>query len=222
MGSAVASRRAKIRVAIVDDHRLVLEGLESKLGERAHGLSVCIAEIRWVDAIAHPDFPVDVVVLDLHLEDSIPIGTKIRALASMGIPAVVVSRHADATSVSAALRAGAAGFVPKTESTAELIAAIRSAVANNDSTPAPMPPVAVDAVADSPDPRLGKQELRALVLYAGGRSIREVAAEMATTEETVKSYIKRGRSKYRRVGIDVGTRILLRQHALREGWIAPE
>lgn len=222
MGSSGAPRRAKIRVAIVDDHRLVLEGLQAKLGERANGLSVCIAECRWVDAIAHPDFPVDVVVLDLHLEDSIPIGTKIRALSSMGIPAVVMSRHADPTSVSAALRAGAAGFVPKTESTAELITAIRAAVASNEATPSPMPPVASENAPDSPDPRLGKQELRSLVLYAGGRSIREVAGEMTTTEETVKSYIKRGRSKYRRVGIDVGTRILLRQHALREGWIAPE
>ena len=60
------------------------------------------------------------------------------------------------------------------------------------------------------------------MLYAGGRSIKEVALAMSTTEETVKSYIKRARRKYRQVGIDVGTRVLLRRHGIREGWIAPE
>jgi DNA-binding CsgD family transcriptional regulator len=74
----------------------------------------------------------------------------------------------------------------------------------------------------TPDAGLGRQEQRALVLYAGGRTIKEVAVEMSTTEETVKSYIKRGRRKYRHVGVDVGTRVLLRRHGIREGWIAPE
>jgi hypothetical protein len=45
---------------------------------------------------------------------------------------------------------------------------------------------------------------------------------MGTTDETVKSYIKRGRRKYRQVGVDIGTRSLLRQHAVREGWLSPE
>ena len=45
---------------------------------------------------------------------------------------------------------------------------------------------------------------------------------METTEETVKSYIKRARRKYREVGIDIGTRILLRRHGLREGWLTSD
>jgi len=60
------------------------------------------------------------------------------------------------------------------------------------------------------------------VLYATGRSIREVAEKMGTTEETIKSYIKRARRKYRDIGLDLGTRLLLRRHAAREGWIPPE
>jgi hypothetical protein len=45
---------------------------------------------------------------------------------------------------------------------------------------------------------------------------------METTEETVKSYIKRARRKFREVGVDVGTRILLRRYGIREGWLTPE
>jgi two-component system, NarL family, uhpT operon response regulator UhpA len=213
--------KAAIRVAIVDDHRLVLDGLSARLHDPAHGISIVIAETSWAALIAHPKFPVDVVVLDLHLEDGIPVGTKLRALGTIGTAAIVMSRHADSASVTAAMRAGAMGFVPKTDSAAELAKAIRKA---SDSTPHLSAPLkkAIEGFAATPDPGLGRQEQRALVLYASGRSIKEVATEMKTTEETVKSYIKRGRRKFREVGVDVGTRILLRRHGIREGWLTPE
>jgi two-component system, NarL family, uhpT operon response regulator UhpA len=216
-----AQPKAAIRVAIVDDHRLVLDGLSARLHEPNEGISVVVAETSWAALIAHPEFPVDVVVLDLHLEDGIPVGTKLRALGTIGTAAIVMSRHADSASVTAAMRAGAMGFVPKTDSAAELAAAIRAAA---DSTPHLSAPLAeaIAGFAASPDPGLGRQEQRALVLYASGRSIKEVAAEMETTEETVKSYIKRARRKFREVGVDVGTRILLRRYGIREGWLTPE
>ncbi|MEJ1231256.1 MAG: response regulator transcription factor [Galbitalea sp.] len=219
MGSA--RRAAAIRVAIVDDHRLVLEGLAARLHEPENGISVVAAETSWAGLIAHPEFPVDVVVLDLHLEDGIPVGTKLRTLGTTGTAAVVMSRHADSASVTAAMRAGAMGFVPKTESAAELAAAIRSAARSTKHLSAPLAE-AVAEFAATPDPGLGRQELRALVLYASGRSIREVSTEMDTTEETVKSYIKRARRKYREVGVDIGTRILLRRRGTLEGWLPPD
>lgn len=184
-------------------------------------MHVVATETTWAGLMGHPEFPVDVVVLDLHLEDGIPVGTKLRALGTIGTAAIVMSRHADSASITAAMRAGAMGFVPKTESASELIAAIRSAATSTQHLSEPLAQ-AIARFTATPDPGLGKQEQRALVLYASGRSIKEVAQEMATTEETVKSYIKRGRRKYREVGVDVGTRILLRRHGVREGWLTPE
>jgi two-component system uhpT operon response regulator UhpA len=215
------SSEAVIRVAIVDDHRLVLDGLAARLHDPATGIAIVITETSWAALIVHPEFPVDVVVLDLHLEDGIPVGTKLRALGTIGTAAIVMSRHADSASVTAAMRAGAMGFVPKTESASELAAAIRAASDSTQHLSAPLAEAIADFAA-SPDPGLGRQEQRALVLYASGRSIKEVAQEMNTTEETVKSYIKRGRRKFREVGVDVGTRILLRRHGVQEGWLTPE
>jgi two-component system uhpT operon response regulator UhpA len=212
---------AVIRIAIVDDHRLVLDALTARLHEPENGIAVVASEATWGGLITNPDFPVDVVVLDLRLEDGIPVGTKIRALTAIGTMTVVISRHADTASITTALQAGALGFVAKTESVDELITAIRAAAKHkqhlSDSLAA-----ALAEYTPTPDPGLGRQELRALMLYAGGRSIKEVAHDMETTEETVKSYIKRGRRKYRDVGIDVGTRILLRRHGIREGRLSPE
>jgi two-component system, NarL family, uhpT operon response regulator UhpA len=219
MGSA--KRKAAIRVAIVDDHRLVLDGLAARLHEPDKGIEIVAAETSWAALIVNPAFPVDVVVLDLHLEDGIPVGTKLRALGTIGTAAIVMSRHADSASVTAAMRAGAMGFVPKTESAAELSAAIRAAADSTQHLSAPLAEAVAGFVA-IPDPGLGRQEQRALVLYAAGRSIKEVAAEMHTTDETVKSYIKRARRKYREVGIDIGTRIALRRHGVKEGWLTPE
>jgi DNA-binding NarL/FixJ family response regulator len=207
-------------VAVVDDHRLVLEGLGALLSGTRNGIKVVASASSWSDLLESPAFPADVVVLDLHLEDSIPIGTKVRMLTTAGSATVVISRHTDNASVTAALRAGALGFVAKTESTDELVSAIHAAAASLTHLSGQF----ADAVATfdtTPDAGLGPREQHALVLYAGGRSIREVALEMSTTEETVKSYIKRGRRKYKQVGVDIGTRILLRRHGAREGWISP-
>jgi two-component system uhpT operon response regulator UhpA len=214
-------RPAVIRVAIVDDHRLVLDALTARLHEPEKGIAVVASETTWGGLITNPDFPVDVVVLDLRLEDGIPVGTKIRALTAIGAMTVVISRHADTASITTALQAGALGFVAKTESVDELIEAIRAAAVHKQHLSESLQS-ALALYTPTPDPGLGRQELRALMLYAGGRSIKEVAYDMETTEETVKSYIKRGRRKYRDVGIDVGTRILLRRHGIREGWLSPE
>jgi len=210
-----------IRVAIVDDHQLVLDGLVASVHDPKNGVAVVTSSTTWSGLITSPQLPVDVVVIDLRLEDGIPVATKIRALTVMGVATVVMSRHADTASVTAAMNAGALGFVAKTESVRELITAIHSA-ANRQRHLSASLSAALEEFESAPNPGLGRQEMRALVLYAGGRSIKEVASDMMTTEETVKSYIKRGRRKYRLIGVDVGTRVLLRRHGLREGWLIAE
>jgi DNA-binding NarL/FixJ family response regulator len=214
------SERA-IRIAIVDDHRLLLDSLAMRLHDPKSGINVVTTQTTWSGLLSHPEFPVDVVVLDLQLEDGVPISTKIRALGTAGTGAVVMSTHAHTTAVRAALNAGALGFVPKTDSVTELVTAIKAAAIGGPHLSEKLAAALADQ-STSPDPGLGRQELRAIFLYAGGRSLKEVAREMSTTEETVKSYIKRGRRKYRAVGIDVGTRILLRRFAVKEGWLPPE
>lgn len=216
-----AASSSPLRIGVVDDHRLVLDGITAHLSAFQSDIRVVIAEPTWAGLISHREFPVDVVVLDLNLNDGIPVGTKIQELVATGTNTVVMSRHSDASSIHGALAAGALAFVPKSEGADELVAAIRAVAAGTrhlGSTAS----ATLAGVRPSPDPGLGRQEQRAMVLYASGRSIKEVADEMTTTEETVKSYIKRARRKYRLIGIDVGTKILLRRRGIHEGWLTPE
>jgi two-component system, NarL family, uhpT operon response regulator UhpA len=212
---------SRVRVAIVDDHRLLVEGLAARLGAGRSRIEVRAALTVWSALLDHPAFPVDVVVVDANLEDGVPFDAKMRVLVDAGVPAVALSRHSDPDTVHGAFRAGASAFVAKSESAEELVAAIHAVAAGREHRS----PAALAALAEyacRADPSLGRQELAALQLYAGGRSVHEVALHMATTDQTAKSYIKRGRRKYRAAGVDLGTKVLLQRHALREGWILPE
>jgi DNA-binding NarL/FixJ family response regulator len=221
--AGAAKRAVKTRVALLDDHRLLVDGLAARLGGPRSRIEVVAAVTSWPDLLGHEAFPegIDVVVLDYNLEDSAPFEGKVQTLREARIAPVVISRHTDASTVHGVLHAGAAAFVGKSDSADELVATIH-AVAAGRTRINPTVERALAEYAKREDPALGRQEMRALMLYAGGRSIREVADDMSTTEETVKSYIKRGRRKYRRVGVDLGTKLLLRRHAIREGWITPE
>ena len=215
------ARRRRIRVALVDDHRLLVEGLAARLSvPRAH-IEVVAAVTDWGHLLAHPEFPVDVVVVEFGLEDDVPFETKVQQLADIGVSAIALARNRDAATVHAALTAGALTLVPKSEPAEQLVAAVHAA-ADGRAHHSPAVQDALDAWANRADPNLGRQELAALQLYAQGRSVHEVALQMATTDQTAKSYIKRGRRKYRVAGVDLGTKVLLRRHAIREGWIAPE
>jgi two-component system uhpT operon response regulator UhpA len=207
-----------IRVAVIDDHRLVLDGIVAHLSARHLGIEVVVSEGSWSALLAHSDFPVDVVVLDLNLDDHIPIGTKIRALTAAGSTTIVMSRHTDVSTIYTAVQAGALGFVPKTETADELVAAIRSAAAGRQHPNEPLLKAMAGTSSDAL-PNLGRREQRALVLYASGRTIKEVASAMETTDETVKSYIKRARRKYRDAGTDLGSKVKLRDHGVRVGWV---
>jgi len=213
-----AAGPATIRVAVLDAHVLVAEGLAALL-ERA-GLEVAAVVPTWDELLAHPAMPVDVVVLDLHLDDGVLISRKVLGLAELGASAVVLSRRTDAASVASAMRAGARAFVGTGDSPRDLVAAIRTA-ADGGHHLAEHRADAVRTARSGPDAGLGRQEERALVLYSAGRSLREVAAMMDTTEETVKSYVKRARRKYRGFGIDISTRSSLREYAAAQGWATP-
>ncbi|MFD1714091.1 response regulator [Amnibacterium flavum] len=208
-------------MAVLDDHRMVAEGISARLGSSRTPIDVVATVSSWGALLSHAEFPVDVVILDLNLEDNIPVSTKLRALNSAGARTVIISRHTDSASIHGAIQAGAAAFIAKSESTETLIATVLAAAEGTTEFSDAVRRALAD-FQNAEDPGLGRQEHRALVLYAAGRSIKEVASDMDTTEETIKSYIKRARRKYRAIGIDLGTKNLLRRHAIREGWITPE
>ena len=81
----MAETDSQIRLAIVDDHRMLLGALSEWLRGAASDIELVAAVPSWSELLAHPEFPVDVVLLDLDLRDNIPISLKLSMLKTAGV-----------------------------------------------------------------------------------------------------------------------------------------
>lgn len=210
---------SRIRLAVVDDHRMLLTALSHWIQEAATDLDLVASVASWPDLLAHPAFPVDVVLLDLDLRDDLPISVKLRALDTVGVRTVLMSTYSDPGVVAEALAAGALGYIVKSESTDTIVLAIRAAM---EGTPFVSPGLAPQLQADIGAPRLTAQERRVMALYSTGESAKRMATVLQISEQTAKSHLKRIRAKFKAAGVDVGTKLTLREQAIRTGLILLE
>lgn len=198
-----------IRVGLVDDHPVVLGGLQAALTSvadmevAARASSIHEAE----EVLARADL--DVVLLDIRLPD----GNGLELLAStrgqVRPPVIVLSSFRTTQYVAAAIRFGASGFLLKTAPLDELVAAIRT-VADGGSTfsASELSQAPADYVSLSPRQR----ELLRLVL--AGHSNDEIARDLGISRKTVESHLSR---LFGRFGTGSRTELALR--AERDGWL---
>lgn len=214
--------RSRIRLGIVDDHRLMLDGLTTWLREEAQDLDVAIAVTRFSELISHPAFPVQVVLLDLDLGDGVPPEAKIVELTAAGAAVVVVSAFADPRRVRDCLGAGALGYVPKSEHASEILSAVRAAAQGTAHVTSALAGMIVQDADELPAPALSPQERRALVLYASGLPLKTVARQLDISVETAKTYLTRVRDKYAQAGREARTKIALHQRAVEDGLLSSD
>ena len=205
----------RIRLAIVDDHRMILGALTEWI-KSAQDVDMVAAVPSWAELLAHPAFPVDVVLLDLDLKDNIPISVKISTLKTMAVRVVLMSTYSEPNVVREALAAGSLGYLVKTEEADMIVEAIRSASRGEAFISAELD-LALNAGEIGGAPKLSAQERRVMALYGGGEPVKAVAFQLSISEETAKSYLKRIREKYRVAGFDVGTKVALRKRAIEDG-----
>jgi two-component system uhpT operon response regulator UhpA len=212
----VTAASTPIRLAIVDDHRMLLGALTEWLRNAATDIDMVAALPTWPELLTHPDFPVDVVLLDLDLKDNIPVSLKISTLKTTGVKVVLMSTYSEPNVVREALASGALGYVVKSEDASMIAEAIRSAALGESFISAELD-LALNASDVGGSPKLSAQERRVMALYGGGEPVKSVAFQLGISEETAKSYLKRIREKYRVAGIDVGTKVALRKRAIQDG-----
>ena len=206
----------RIRLAIVDDHRMLLGALTEWIRNAASDISMVAAVASYPELLTHPEFPVDVVLLDLDLKDNIPVSVKISGLKSTGVKVVLMSTYSEPNVVREAIAAGALGYLVKSEDAGLIVEAIRAA-ASGDSFISAELDLALSAGEVGGSPKLSAQERRVMALYGGGEPVKAVAFQLSISEETAKSYLKRIREKYRVAGFDVGTKVALRKRAIEDG-----
>jgi DNA-binding NarL/FixJ family response regulator len=183
---------------IADDHPLFRAALCQAASEAVAGCSVRQAsDLAGVLAALAADPDTDLVLLDLHM----PGSQGLSGLAALrgqhpGVAVLVVSAHDEPRTVRRVLDHGAAGFIPKSASPAEIGQAIRCVL----DCGAWLPPQLADAVAalpTNPDDtdlarrlaRLTEQQSRVLALLAEGLLNKQIADRLAIQERTVKAHV---------------------------------
>jgi two-component system, NarL family, nitrate/nitrite response regulator NarL len=208
-----------LTLALVDDHELVRQGLDAWLSASGPALTVLATAATVADLAGTAGWGADVVLLDLCLGDGSTVEDNIAALRSGGMQVVVVSQNDDPAVVRRSLRAGAAGYVPKSASAEEMTEAVDAAASGRTYMTESLAVALLTAPAER-RPELSGQELRTLRMYAGGMPLKSVALRLQVRPDTVKSYVDRIREKYQAVGREAPTKIDLYRRAVEDGLLA--
>lgn len=211
-----------IRLALVDDHEIVREGLRSILQVdddfeivaefgRAEDLLDVLEEVRP-----------DVILLDARLP-GLSGAEACQALveASPQTPILMVSTYSDDALVDECIQAGAKGYLVKDIERFSLREGIRAI----NSGGAAMSPVIATKVLDrlrrgaEPDAGvdsigLSDAQMRILRLIGAGFSNREIATQIHLSENTIKSHVQEIFRK-----LQVGNRVQAAVLASRRGWL---
>jgi DNA-binding NarL/FixJ family response regulator len=179
-----------IRVVVVDDHPGVRRGISDLL--------LSAADVEVVDTAGDGEAGVeaarrhdpDVVLMDLEM----PVLDGVLATRRLGEVAprtavVVLTTFADRDRITAALAAGASGYLLKDAEPDELIDGIRAAAAGE----APMSDRAARRLAtpvDGPE-SLTPREREVLALVAEGLANKQIARRLGIAEKTVKAHLTR-------------------------------
>jgi DNA-binding NarL/FixJ family response regulator len=182
-----------IRILTVDDHPLLRDGIagliadESDMllaGEAANGREA-IEQFRRL----HPD----VTLMDLQMPEmnGLDALTAIRA-EFPDARIIVLTTYTGDVQIMRALKAGAFAYLLKSLLRKELLTTIRAVHAGKKAL---SPEVSYELAEHAVDAALSPAEVRVLRLIAEGRSNREIAAHLLTTEDSIKNHVKNILSK---------------------------
>jgi len=189
-----------IRVAVVDDHTIVRNGLVALLG--AH------ADLEIVGAVGDGEAAValcveqrpDVVLMDLSMPGVGGIeATRRIAAEAPGVQVVVLTSFMDRERIVEALSAGAIGYLLKDAEPEELIRGIHTA-ARGESPIDPRAARTMLGAQRAPDPLdvLTDREREVLVLVAEGLPNKQIGRRLEISEKTVKAHLT---SIFRAIGV---------------------
>jgi DNA-binding NarL/FixJ family response regulator len=186
-----------VRVLVVDDHSIVRDGLailiERELGMKIVGFAATGEEAVSATQRLEPDL----IIMDLVLPALNGIDATRRIIAQFPRTRIIaLSACHTSEQVCRALRAGALGFVLKTEPAAELLRAVRAVTAGKQYVSPAIAALfdegALNApISKSPFESLSNRERAVVQLIAAGSTSSDIARHLSLSRKTIDTY--RGR-----------------------------
>ncbi|MBK8598333.1 MAG: response regulator transcription factor [Holophagales bacterium] len=211
-------------ILLVDDHRIVREGLRTLLGQQPD-LTVVGEASDGRDAVAQACLlRPDVIVMDIAMPELNGVEATRLILAQLpAVRIVALSMYADRRFVAEILRAGALGYVLKDGAFEELALAIRTVTEGKTYLSPSIAGLVVEELVrrtETPgSPSLGgltPRERQVLKLLADGMRPREIAQELAISAKTVEVHKQNLMNK-----LEIHTASELTRFAIREGLSTP-
>ncbi|GAB5535100.1 MAG: response regulator transcription factor [Rubricoccaceae bacterium] len=211
------------RIFVVDDHPVTRKGYTFLIGE-APGLDVCGEAASAEEALAQLPDECDLLVTDVTMDgmSGVELVKSLQAIRP-NLPVLVVSMHDEALYAERVLKAGARGYLMKSEAGAQIVEAIRRVLRGSTYVSPAMFEAIVrqvsagsSATPESGIDALSDRELEALEHLGRGLTTAQIAETMVVSPNTVESYRARIKKK---LGLKSGgdlTRYAIR-HAQERG-----
>jgi two-component system, NarL family, invasion response regulator UvrY len=182
-----------LRVAIADDHPVVLKGLKEIMEEHFDDATVDTSSKGYelLNKIMSNDY--DIVLLDISLPDinGLEVLKEIKKK-KRHIPVLVLSMYSEEQYAARSLKAGAHGYLTKRSASDELVHAVRKILSGKRYvTPAFAAKMVLDfesATELPPHESLSDRELQVLRMIGDGKAVKEIAGELHLSSNTVRTY----------------------------------
>ena len=208
-----------IRVVIADDHALVRQGLRALLereGVQVMGEAADGQEAVQLVASLLPD----IAILDISMPTLNGLDAARELQRSLSkTKTILLTRHDESQYVTGALRAGAKGYVLKSQVAADLIQAIRQVERGGVYLSPNISAAIVDGYLSKTEPAadpLTSRERQVLQLVGEGKSNKDIAGLLGISAKTVESHRARLMRK-----LDLHETASLVRYAIRRGLIEP-
>lgn len=181
------------RILVADDHAILRKGLketiEEELGKVVFGEAANNQEV--LEKIWNEEW--DLVMLDLNMEQrsGLEVLAEIRK-SRPKLPVLILSMYPVEEFGVRALKLGASGYLNKQSAPEELVTAMRSVLAGGRYISAALADrLAADLQLDAHTPlhkTLSTREYQVMLMIAGGKTLKEIAAELSLSAKTVGTY----------------------------------